>query len=235
MKPARKKIITILFALVIVCASLIFIVQQNNQKVQVAQIIRVACVGDSITEWSHYPEQLQQMLGDGYLVGNFGVAGSAVTKNSDKPYENQSAFQAAKDFQPSIIIIMLGTNDAKDYNYQNIAHFPNDYEDIIDQYNALPDDQQIFLVVPPPIYNNTLGLNDTNLEQGVIPKITQVADDLNLQTIDVNTPLTDHSDYFNDGVHPNADGAEVIASTISDALTPDMLLAGYLDGAGLSS
>jgi acyl-CoA thioesterase I len=235
MKSTRKKIVTVLFALVIACSSLIFIIQQNNQKTLVAQVIRVACIGDSITEWSHYPEELQKILGDGYEVVNFGVAGSAVTKDSDKPYMNQSAFQEAKDFQPKIVVIMLGTNDAKDVNYQNIGSFPTDYEDIISQYEALPDDQQIFLVVPPPIYNNTLGLNDANLEQGVIPKIEQVANNLDLPTIDVNTPLTDHSDYFDDGVHPNADGAEVIASTISDALTPDMLLLDYLGNYEFSS
>jgi acyl-CoA thioesterase I len=219
----KIKIVTILTLIIIIAASSIVIIQLNSQQ-KTAQIIRVACVGDSITEWSHYPEKLQKLLGDKYEVANFGVAGSAVTKTSDKPYMNQDAFQQAKDFQPQIVIIMLGTNDAKDFNFRNIGHFPNDYEDLIGQYDALPDDQLIWVVMPPPIYDNNLGLNSTNLEQGVIPKIAQVAGDMNLPTIDVHSAMINRSDYFIDGVHPNTDGADVIATTISDAIIQDNIV-----------
>jgi lysophospholipase L1-like esterase len=216
MKSARTKTAAIVIVLVIATTSLIFLYNNSTQKAS-AQVIRVACVGDSITEWSHYTDDLQDMLGDGYLVENFGVAGSAVLKNSDKPYMNQAAFQQAKDFQPSVVIIMLGTNDAKDSNYRYITNFPNDYKQLIGECNSLSDDQHIWLVKPPPIYDNTLGLNDTNLEQGIIPEIEQVATNLNLPTIDVNQALANHSDYFIDGVHPNSDGAQLIANTINDA------------------
>ena len=51
----------------------------NNTEPKEGQI-RVACVGDSITYghsvsgWgkNHYPAVLQQLLGDGYHVANFG-------------------------------------------------------------------------------------------------------------------------------------------------------------------
>jgi lysophospholipase L1-like esterase len=221
MKPTRRKIITILIILAFASSSLTLFFKINSQKPVTAQIIRVACIGDSITEISHYPEELQAMLGEGYLVGNFGVSGSAVSNNSSKPYINQSAFQEAKDFQPHVVIIMLGTNDAKWENYRYVGDFPTDYTEIIDEYESLPENQQIYLVTPPPIYDNPLGLYNSLLEQGVLPSIEQVADDLHLPTIDVNTALTDHEDYFIDGVHPNLDGAEAIASTINDAITPE--------------
>ncbi len=220
MKPAHAKLAAILIVLVIAASSIIIFFQVNTQKPVTAQIIRVACVGDSITEISHYPEKLQAMLGDGYLVGNFGVTGSTVSNNASKPYINQTAFQEAKDFQPQVVIIMLGTNDAKWESYRHVGSFPDDYEELIGEYDALPEDQQIWIVTPPPIYNNSLGLYNTYLEQGVLPGIAQVADNLDLPTIDVNTALSDPG-YFVDGVHPNLDGAEVIASTISDAITPD--------------
>ena len=223
MKPARAKIVTVLIMLIIAASSIIIIIQLNSKTKVSAQIIRVACIGDSITQWSNYPEELQKMLGDGYEVGNFGVAGSAVTKGSDFPYMNQSEFQRAKDFQPQVVIIMLGTNDAKDVNYDNLGSFTGDYEEIVNFYDALPNDQQIYLVVPPPIYDNTLGLDNSNLEQSVIPMIEQVADNKDLPTIDVNSVMTDHSEYFKDGVHPNDDGAEVIATTINDAITQDII------------
>ncbi len=227
MTSAKTKMATILVVLLIAASSVVIIYQYNSQKKVVAQIIRVACVGDSITEWSNYPETLQELLGDGYLVGNFGVAGSAVTQDSDLPYMNQSAFQDAKEFQPDVVIIMLGTNDAKDVNYPYIYNFLGDYQEIVTSYETLPDDQQIFLVTPPPIYNNNLGLDNSNLEQGVIPNIEQVADNMNLPTIDLNSAMTGHSEYFKDGVHPNDDGTEVIANTISTAIAQDPMLEIY--------
>jgi lysophospholipase L1-like esterase len=219
MRSAQTKIAAALIILIIATTSLIIIIQLSSQQKITAQIIRVACIGDSITEWTNYPKTLQNLLGEGYVVGNFGVAGSAVTKDSDIPYMNQSAFEEAKDFQPQIVIIMLGTNDAKDFNYRHIGSFPNDYEEIIDAYDDLPDKQQIWLVTPPPIYQNDLGLDNEKLEEGVIPRIEQVADELDLPTIDVNSVMETHSEYFKDGVHPNDEGAQVIANTISDSLT----------------
>jgi len=222
MRLAKTKIVTILFTLTIAAASLIVIIQVNSQQKIAAQIIRVACVGDSITEWSNYPQTLQQLLGDEYLVSNFGVAGSAVTKQSDLPYTDQSAFEEAKDFQPHVIIIMLGTNDAKDHNYCYIYNFLYDYQDIVSSYDALPEYQKIYLVTPPPIYENDLGLDNSKLEDGIIPNIEQVADNMNLTTVDINSVLTDHSEYFEDGVHPNDEGGQVIAHTISNVITQDL-------------
>lgn len=222
MRLAKIKIVTILFAVTIAVASLIVIIHVNSQQKITAQIIRVACVGDSITEWSNYPQTLQELLGDGYLVSNFGVAGSAVTKQSDLPYTDQSAFEDAKDFQPNVVIIMLGTNDAKEHNYRYIYNFLKDYRDIVSTYDALPDDQRIYLVTPPPIYENNLGLDNSKLEAGIIPHIEQVADDMNLPTVDVNSALTDHSEYFNDGVHPNDEGGQVIAYTISNVINQEL-------------
>ncbi len=227
MKPSKRQIVTILIILLVASSSVIVLSQCNSQKKVAAQIIRIACVGDSITEWSNYPETLQELLGDGYLVGNFGVAGSAVTQDSDFPYMNQSAFQEAKEFQPHVVIIMLGTNDAKDINYRYIYNFLGDYQELVNSYETLPEDQHIFLVTPPPIYNNNLGLDNSNLEQGVIPNIEQVADNMNLPTIDLNSAMMGHSEYFRDGVHPNDDGAEVIANTISNAITSDTALEIY--------
>ena len=54
--------------------------------------IRVACVGDSITEGAgasggnSYPSQLGKMLGEKWTVGNFGVSGTTMLKKGDSPY-----------------------------------------------------------------------------------------------------------------------------------------------------
>ena len=80
--------------------------------------INIACVGDSITELTNYPANLQALLGAGYRVESFGVTGSTVLLNTDKPYLNQSAFQQARAFLPNVVVIMLGTNDARINTYR---------------------------------------------------------------------------------------------------------------------
>ena len=51
-----------------------FIADEYELPVRTRKPIPVACVGDSITQWSGYPANLQSMLGISYLVDNFGVA-----------------------------------------------------------------------------------------------------------------------------------------------------------------
>jgi lysophospholipase L1-like esterase len=128
------------------------------------------------------------------------------------------------NFKPSIVIIMLGTNDAHDD--QSTDSFVNDYEKLVSDYEALPGDQRIILVEPPPIYHNDLGLNGTNLQDQVIPLIQQVAGNTSLPVLDVNTALMNHPEYFVDGVHPNNDGALAIATEVSQAIALDDYAAG---------
>jgi acyl-CoA thioesterase-1 len=64
-------------------------------------------------------------------------------------------------------------------------------------------------------------LSDTNLNEVVLPAITQVGYELELPVIDVNDALDDHPEFFEDGVHPSSEGATVIANIIWEALTLD--------------
>ena len=116
---------------------------------------------------------------------------------------------------------MLGTNDARTDNYQQINSFIADYEKIIDKIQTLKSKPQIFLVEPPPIFNNTLDLNGANLVEGIIPRIEQVASTLKLPMINVYTPLINNPDYFSDGVHPNSEGSQIIANIIYRAINSD--------------
>jgi acyl-CoA thioesterase I len=181
--------------------------------------IRVACVGDSITQYSGYPEDLQALLGNSFTVDNFGVSGSAVSMQAEKPYMRQPAFWEALDSQPDVVVIMLGTNDANTQTYQDVNNFSTNYAELIRQFQLLPGDQKIVLVDPPPILENNLNLTDTNLSGGIIPQIEKVANDLSLPTVNVHTALGNYTEYFGDGVHPNGDGANLIANQIGSAIT----------------
>jgi sialate O-acetylesterase len=178
--------------------------------------IRVACVGDSITEGSYYPSDLQALLGKNYTVGNFGAGGSTVLFSSDKPYIYRIAFQKAVAFHADIVVIMLGTNDATPKYYGKIDNFVRDYKMLISRFQT--EQPQIWLVKPPPIFDDGLGPSSANLVNGVIPGIEQVAAELGLPIIDVYSLLLNHPEYFTDGVHLSSEGAEIIAMAVYQAL-----------------
>jgi len=217
MNITRMKI-AVLIAVLIISLTLIAVFFETFGDRANINPTRVACIGDSITELSTYPNDLQTMLGANYNVSNFGVSGSTVLRNSYKPYINQEAFQRAKDFLPNIVVILLGTNDVRADIYRSIDNFVADYEQLVREVQALESKPEIFLVNPPPIFDNELNLNNTNLLEDVIPRIEQVAKELGLTTIDVYTPLANHPEYFVDGVHPNNEGARLIASEIYKAI-----------------
>nr|WP_199200271.1 GDSL-type esterase/lipase family protein [Adhaeribacter arboris] len=91
--------------------------------------IKVACVGNSITEGAgvetgkKYPEQLQTLMGDTYEVKNYGIGGRTLLKKGDYPYWNEVKYQEVLQWQPNIVIIKLGTNDSKPQNWQHKADF----------------------------------------------------------------------------------------------------------------
>jgi alpha-L-fucosidase 2 len=181
-------------------------------------VIRVACVGDSLTSDTKYPDELENMLGPNYNVVNFGVGRTTVSLEFNKPYMSQSAAQGAQYFEPDIVVIMLGTNDAY-LGQQQWNNFSSDYKTLISKFQTLPSNPKIYLTLPPPVFDNTIGLNGTTLDTEIIPKIQQTANDLGLPLIDVHTPLLGQPDGFVDGVHPNSEGSEVIAAQVFDAIT----------------
>jgi lysophospholipase L1-like esterase len=195
-----------------------YVLQTREAGRSQAGPIRVACVGDSVTIGTEYPVDLWLMLGSNYVVGNFGVNGATVFLNSNNPYINTSAFQVAKQFEPQIVIIMLGTNDANpDLNESNAA-FVADYVQLVAQFQGLASKPKVWIAEPPPIFNNNAGLSAEYLPQSIIPDIQQVANETGVSVIDVYNPMVNHSAYFPDGVHPDSDGSQAIAAVMYKAL-----------------
>jgi lysophospholipase L1-like esterase len=194
----------------------------TNAPTGTSELARVACLGDSITNITGYPEQLQTLLGKESVVGNFGVNGATVNLNSNNPYFYDLTYRDSRNFLPTAVVVMLGTNDARTDNYQKISSFTANYERMLNRTMRWNSTQQVFLVIPPPIFNNTLDLNPTSYANGVVPLIRQVSSDLGLTLIDIYTPLISHPEYFPDGVHPNCSGAQIIANTIYQAITANV-------------
>ena len=219
----KKKLTLLAIGLAILIASSgvasLFMLSVENKNSS-ADKIRVACVGDSITGGTDYPADLWMLLGStNYTVGNFGVGGSTAALDSGKPYMNESVFQEAKDFQPNIVIIMLGTNDANPLIRQGNGSFVGDYVKLVGEFQALSSKPKIYLVKPPPVFSNGTDPNAEYFRSNVIPTIEQVANQTNLPIINVYSALANSSDFFPDGVHPDSEGAILIANEIYKTIT----------------
>lgn len=197
--------------------------------------IRVACVGNSITEGhglkdkktQSYPAKLQELLGPGYLVQNFGLSGHTLMSGTDRPYTNDKKwhrFQKALASNPDIVTIKLGTNDSKT-PYDSLLHadFMRDLNALIDSFQALPSKPYIYLCLPIPADGEVWTIRDSVIIGEVIPRIRAVAQERELPVIDLYNPMKPFMDLLPDKIHPNAAGAMIIAEEIARRIQTDML------------
>ncbi len=206
------------------------------------KITKVVCVGDSITYGARlddrdrysYPAQLQLLLGENYVVENFGVGGATLIRKGKPTVWNE--LKKIKEANPDIIVISLGTNDTcgmgncgdrKCWEYKD--EYRADYLDFIDELSKLPSKPQIFLCAPSPMVLETPGLNRERIEglttrkprlQELIGLIKSVVKEKNIEFIDLNTPLDHKPELFTeeDGVHPNSAGYKAIAELVFEVL-----------------
>jgi acyl-CoA thioesterase-1 len=220
LSPVLKLMTVIVAVLLLLVGFETYLLVTRNSESSVP--IRVACVGDSITAGTEYPVYLWELLGSGYVVGNFGVGGATVAKDTGSSWVNETGFSVSLFFKPNIVILALGTNDANtNYNETN-ASFVADYLALIDEFKALSSKPSLYLMLPPPIFPNNGNLSYTLLQNFVIPSIHQVASQSGLAIIDAYSPLLDHSEYFADGVHPSVEGARIIAQEVHNSIIPAM-------------
>ena len=188
--------------------------------------IRVACVGDSITQGVfvdsavRWTTVLQADLGPRYDVENYGVSGTTLIKSGDSPYWKQPALAQAVAFQPNIVLIMLGTNDSKPQNLPaHPGEFQPDLKALIAQFTALPTHPKVWLIQPIPVVADGLaGISEPVLAGTIRPAIRDVAKQTKCQVIDLTPLLTPHPEDSLDHVHPNPAGHKLIGDAIARAL-----------------
>jgi len=187
--------------------------------------IRVACVGDSITQGAKlakgmtYPEQLQKLLGSAWIVKNFGKSGRTLLKQGDFPYWNESIYQDALQFAPDVVIIKLGTNDTKPQNWKYITDFKNDYRALVESFRSLPGKPRIYICTPCPVVGSgAFTINNAGIIEEV-GWVKELAAELNVGLVDMNAAFAGKSELLPDKVHPNAEGATLLAGTVYSALT----------------
>ena len=188
--------------------------------------IRVACIGNSITFGSGidksdkqgYPAQLQNLLGSGYHVRNFGLGARTMLSTGDHPYMNEYMWKDCKDFNPDIAIIKLGTNDSKTANW-NAKQYEIDMQKMIDELKALPSHPRIILGYPAKAWKEQWTIREEVITGEIIPIIDKVAKKNKLEVVDFHTPTSASADLFtSDMIHPNPKGAKVLAETAKEVI-----------------
>ena len=187
-----------------------------------AQKIKVACVGNSITygayvinrEKNNYPAQLQAYLGDKYEVKNFGVSATTALYKGLYPYVDTEKYRESLEYNPDIVIIKLGTNDANERNDAYRSTFPKDYRRLVDEYLNLPSHPQVILLTP--VHCFLPSNQDEVIKAEIIPVIEQTAYERNLDIVNLHNLFGDEWIEFlmPDKLHPSNIGAGMLAQKI---------------------
>ena len=203
---------------------------------------RVACIGDSITYGyglanraeESYPAQLQRLLDakcpDEYEVRNFGNSGRGIYLDSMRGNEKRGfrympEHKAALEWKPDVVICNLGINDCGEYikeytGGRKRGQFESDYLALLGDYRTANPKARFF------IWTKLSPLAEgQNFYRSPEPFLMQadfeaVAKKTNAIGIDMQEPLREKMDdiFARDKIHPNADGARIIAETTFKAL-----------------
>ncbi len=202
------------------------------------KIIRIACVGDSLTQgigatgWKNgdysggYPNQLQILLGDGYDVGNFGKGSSYVYYKDGRTeslwYPNTAAYSLSNQFDADIIIILLGNNDARVMENESDANaWQTEFTKLVEHYLDLESKPEVYIMssLTLELYDKA---KEKQLKNYILPMQRQVANDLGCTFLDAYHDLYDiftNREYLaSDNLHPNDMGYKRIAEYVKEKL-----------------
>lgn len=189
--------------------------------------IKVACIGNSITENAalspseKYPAVLQQLIGNEYEVRNYGIGARTMLKKGNHPYWIEDRYKEVLTWNPDIVIIKMGTNDGKPSNWQYKDEFESDYIEFVNSFKSLPSKPKVYVCYPiPTVDNNFLPLDDKVIVDEIIPRVKAVAKKTKSTIIDLHTPMVGHEDMVYDKVHPNTKGTKVMARVVAKAICP---------------
>ena len=193
------------------------------------RLIKISCVGDSITvgygidDWDDiYPKKLNYLLGSRYDVNPYlGSSGAAVWRQSSLPYVSTPQYNKAKSLCADIIVVCLGSNDTVNQITDTFRQeFKEDYGKLLAGLKENSPDAKTYICRIPPIF----GKGDAPFAKAV-PEINKLIEEVSssfcISLIDLNTPFASREDLFSDGLHPNEEGARLIAEIVYNTLNKD--------------
>lgn len=210
-------------------------------------IIRVACVGDSLTYGSskdgydsaqNTPGFLQKMLGNGYDVRNFGLGGRTAIEKSgscimycDGSFTDLSAeYEMAVKYKADIIYVMLGTNDSQTTSgywgndlEEGALLFEQGYQKVLDGLTENNPNAKIYLLIPPTYRHKSLPqLTEEMIATRARTYVPEIAKKNGLTVIDANAVTKDlDTSHLFDYIHFDPYGYSLIAGAVYDRIASD--------------
>ena len=215
---------------------------QNSKAVSIAadyskrdsaDLITVACVGDSITEgygcangtYCSYPAILQRILWKDYVIINYGVSGKTMREDLNDAYIKTGAYNnmLRNARQADITLIMLGTNDSnrdQNWNANSTAKFEEGYRNLLNAIKAKNDDMTYFMM-NCPVYsgNGAFGSKTVrDLQKSLTDTLIDEGWDLHFFDMHTYTKDVITLKNFPDGLHPGNTGYGMLANGVAEML-----------------
>lgn len=200
---------------------------------------KIACVGDSITfgtglkpNDARYPQVLGILMGPNFDVRGFGNPGKTAGDypgQTGRWYGSTKEHEQALDFKADIYICNLGINDTG--RWWNPKLFTKGYHDLFQAWKTANPKARFFAwgqlgpdyrgilnkkTFPgncyPDIRKYATSDNGSSVNRPEAEKlIASVARKHKVELFDALTPLSNHPEWYIDGLHPTAPGARRIA------------------------
>ena len=231
----------------------------SRRSPRAAPPVVVGCIGDSITCGAcgtpqGYPEMLQAMLGPSFEVHNLCASGHTMLKCGtanvsadprscprDASYWTTGPWQQAQDLDADIYTILLGTNDAKTYqwfpceggargtegcSWLGADNYTADFLEMIATLKAQRAAPKVYVMRPTPIYVpffSNMNATVTNVVLGdLLPRVV-AASAAERGIVDMFGAMGGYNMSLQnltcDGVHPVQAGYQLMANTLYTALT----------------
>ena len=190
--------------------------------------IKISCVGDSLTYGSGvlktrdtdaYPAQLQIKMGTDHLVSNFGLRNATASASGDLPYVESEEYQQSLKSKPDIVVLMLGTNDTKTYNW-NASDYEAGLKELVESYQQLDTKPTVYLMRSPYCYSlDGSDVAEYDIQPAVVSDelggiVEKVAAETGVEVIDLYQLTEGQDELYTDGIHFNAKGYELIADEV---------------------
>lgn len=193
---------------------------------------KVACVGNSVTygagiqnrEVDGYPAVLGRLLGKNFEVKNFGRNGATLLAKGHNPYIKTEQYTDAIAFKPDVVIIHLGLNDTDPRNWPQFQdEFRSDYAALINDFRVANPKVRVIVARMSPISHRHSRFKTGTREwyRQIQTAIEQVADANKVELIDFQEVLYPRPNLLPDSIHPNEQGAAMLAQRAYAAITGD--------------
>jgi len=196
--------------------------------------IKVACVGeqtthsDQLSRSVEYPVMLQKLLGDCYVVQNFGDCCATVLQGYpmqaethpylDPPARFAPAFHESVTFAPDVVVIgSWGKHDTEiesvlDGGKLDPVQWQADYEELVTTYLNLPSKPTVYVSTPLPL---PMGAATGPTTDVILPAIQNIAAKYHLPIVPLYPAFLNQPQLYKDATHPtDTTGLKTIADTV---------------------